>query len=159
MAAVGLKVTSVNMNCSSTETESILTRVFAMFNTNALADDVMYITRTEQLLQLGPGHSIVTKRNFRLLAYRGRVTTGNCLQRIPITDVDKNFMQKQKVRKPNLYDKEECRDLEQMLREWEKKYMDKRADKLTDKYKVPKREKTDDQAQNVAADQAQKCRG
>ena len=108
------------------------------------------------VFQLGPGHYIVTKRNFRLLAYRGRVTAAaNCLQRIPLTDVDKKFMLKQQVRRPNLYDKEDCRDLEHMLRQWERKFMDRRADKLTDKYKVPKRDKTDDQAQHVAGDQAE----
>ena len=83
----------------------------------------------------------------------------NCLQRIPITDVDRKFMEKQKVRRPNLYDKEDCRDLEHTLRQWERKYMDRRADKLTDRYKVPKREKTDDQAQNVEGDQAQNVEG
>ena len=83
----------------------------------------------------------------------------NCLQRIPITDVDRKFMEKQKVRRPNLYDKEDCRDLEHTLRQWERKYMDRRADKLTDRYKVPKREKTDDQAQNVEGDQAQNVAG
>lgn len=90
--------------------------------------------------------------NLRVLAYRGRTRPTDALRRIPITETDRKFMEKQKILLPNKYSKQDCRDLEHFLQIWEKRFMNKKADRLTDKYPVQKRDKATSELQKRQAE-------
>ena len=92
------------------------------------------------MLQLGPGYWLMSLRDLRVLAYRGRGGRKS-LRRIPLTDEDIEFMNDVKMELPNPYSKEDCRRLESFIQMWDEKYLDKTADMMTEKYPVQKKKR------------------
>lgn len=79
-------------------------------------------------------------QNLRVVGYRGGVRSTVKAVKAILDDTDKNFMKQNKVLDTEYYDQDACRDTHHFLEEWERKYENKRADKLTATHPVQRRD-------------------
>ena len=76
-----------------------------------------------------------------MVGYRGCSRGTTKAAKVLLTPSDQKFMDKHKITPTEKYNKDMCVDTNVALDRWHKKYVNRKADRLTDKFKVPKADK------------------